>query len=88
MRPCWVFIETHHAGESEQRRLDLRHVAVLKQVVGFEDVMGLEAVRRDGFDEVGQVLQLKRHQAAALRGLLLYACVPLHNVVLGDNRKL
>lgn len=51
---------THHVGERQQRRLHLRHVAVLKQVVGFEDVVGLQAVGDDGTDEVGQVLQLQR----------------------------
>lgn len=53
---------THHVGERQQRRLHLRHVAVLKQVVGFEDVVGLQAVGHDGADEVGQVLQLERKQ--------------------------
>lgn len=51
---------THHVGECQQRRLHLRHVAVLKQVVGFEDVVGLQAVGNDGADEVGQVLQLQQ----------------------------
>lgn len=51
---------THHVGERQQCRLHLRHVAVLKQVVGFEDVIGLQAVADDGTDEVGQVLQLQR----------------------------
>lgn len=51
---------THHVGERQQRCLHLSHVAVLKQVVGFEDVVGLQAVGDDGTDEVGQVLQLQR----------------------------
>lgn len=55
-------VMTHHVGERQQRRLHLRHVAVLKQVVGFEDVVGLQAVGHDGADEVGQVLQLERKQ--------------------------
>lgn len=50
--------KTHHAGEGQQCCLDLRHVAVLKQVIGLEDVMGFQAVGCDGFDEVRQVLQL------------------------------
>lgn len=53
--------ESHHASKCKQRCLDLRHVPILKQVVGFEDIMGLQAVRGDGFNEVGQVLQLKAH---------------------------
>lgn len=56
---------THHASEREERRLDLCHVAMLKQVVGFEDVMRLQAICPDGFDEVRQVLQLKPHQFRA-----------------------
>lgn len=51
---------THHVSERQQGRLHLRHVAILKQVVGFKDVMGLQAVGDDGADEVGQVLQLGR----------------------------
>lgn len=55
---CLIF-NTHHASECEQCCLDLRHVAVLKQVIGFEDIMRLQAIHCDGFDEVRQVLQLK-----------------------------
>lgn len=54
-----LIVNTHHASECEQRRLDLCHVAVLKQVVGLKDVVRLQAVLCDGFDEVCQVLQLK-----------------------------
>lgn len=57
--------KTHHVSEREERRLDLCHVAILKQVVGFEDVMRLEAICCDGFDEVCQVLQLKPDQFRA-----------------------
>lgn len=53
-------VVTHHVGKRQQRRLHLRHVPVLKQVVGFEDVVGLQAVGDDGADEVGQVLHLQR----------------------------
>lgn len=53
---------THHASEGEQRRLDLRHVAVLKQVVGFKVVVRLQAKVRGGFDEVSQILQLQTHR--------------------------
>lgn len=56
-------VVTHHVGERQQRRLHLCHVAVLKQVIGFEDVVGLQAVGDDGTDEVGQVLQLEHKQA-------------------------
>lgn len=58
-----TFLETHHAGEGEQSRLDLRHVAILKQIIGLEDIMGLQAVHCESFDEVCQVLQLKPHQS-------------------------
>lgn len=56
----WRIVRTHHVGERQQRRLHLRHVAILKQVVGFKDVVGLQAVGNDGADEVGQILQLQR----------------------------
>lgn len=56
------FFKSHHAGQCEQRRLDLGHVTALKQVVGFEDIVRFQAVRCDGLDEVRQVLQLKPHQ--------------------------
>lgn len=53
---------THHASESEQRRLDLRHVSVFKQVVGFEEIMRLQAEHCGGSAEVSQVLELKSQQ--------------------------
>lgn len=68
----FLICKTHHAGECEQRCLDLRHVAVLKQVVGFEDVMRLQAIHCDGFDEVCQVLQLK---ATPIQTRLTTKCV-------------
>lgn len=52
---------THHASKRKERGLDLRHVAILKQVVGLEDVVGFEAIGCEGFDEVRQVLQLHTH---------------------------
>lgn len=55
---CLIF-NTHHASECKQCCLDLRHVTVLKQVIGFENVVRLQAIRCGGFDEVRQVLQLK-----------------------------
>lgn len=59
--PGWISNKTHHASKREERRLDLSHVAVLKQVVGLKDVVRLETIDRDGFDEVRQVLQLHTH---------------------------
>lgn len=53
---------THHASEREQCCLDLRHVSVLKQVVGLEGVVRLQTVLCGGFAEVSQVLQLKQDQ--------------------------
>ena len=55
-----ILIKTHHASQCEQRRLHLRHVAGLKQVVGLEEVMRLQLVHSDGFDEVRQILHLKK----------------------------
>lgn len=59
---CVIFPKTHHAGQCEQRCLHLGHVAVLKEVVGLKSVMGLQAVRSDGFGEVVQILQLQTKQ--------------------------
>lgn len=68
-----TFLETHHAGEGEQSRLDLRHVTILKQIIGLEDIMGLQAVHCESFDEVCQVLQLKPHQSKQERQVLSWS---------------
>lgn len=53
---------THHASERKECRLDLSHVAALKQVVGLKDVVRFETVGCEGFDKVRQVLQLQTHK--------------------------
>ena len=55
---CCVF--THHAGQCEQCGLDLSHVPIFKQVIGLKDVIGLQAIGQDGFDEIPKVFQLQR----------------------------
>lgn len=57
--------KTHHASERKECRLDLSHVAALKQVVGLKDVMRFETVGCEGFDKVRQVLQLQNTIMAA-----------------------
>lgn len=63
----WTFIydKTHHASKRKERRLDLSHVAVLKQVVGLKDIMRFETIGCEGFDEVRQVFQLHTHTIKA-----------------------
>lgn len=55
--PLWP--PAHHAGQREQRGLDLGHVSVFKEVIGLEDVARLQAVGQDGFDEIPKVFQLR-----------------------------
>lgn len=54
--------KTHHSSERKECRLDLSHVAALKQVVGLKDVVRFETVGCEGFDKVRQVLQLQTHK--------------------------
>lgn len=51
----------HHAGQCEQCGLDLSHVSIFEQVIGLEDVIGLQAIGQDGFDEIPKVFQLQSH---------------------------
>ncbi len=51
---------THHAGQCEQRGLHLSHVPIFKQIIGLKDVIGLQAVGQDGFDEIPKIFQLQR----------------------------
>lgn len=53
MKPPGKHCGSHHASERQQRGLDLRHVAALKQVIGLKDVVRLQAVLGDGLDEIG-----------------------------------
>lgn len=53
------FAFAHHAGQREQRGLDLGHVSVFKEVIGLEDVTRLQAIGQDGFDEIPKVFQLR-----------------------------
>lgn len=64
----WTFIydKTHHASKGKECRLDLSHVAVLKQVVGLKDVMRFETIGCEGFDEVRQVFQLHTHNQSGI----------------------
>lgn len=55
----------HHAGQCEQCGLDLSHVSIFKQVIGLEDVIGLQAIGQDGFDEIPKVFQLQSHRDKA-----------------------
>lgn len=63
--------KTHHASQRNKRRLDLSHVAVLKKVVGLEDVERLETVGRDRLDEVRQVLQLQKERTTLVVDAIL-----------------
>ena len=65
----WCVCVSHHACQGQQCGLDLGHVATLKQVVGLKDVVGFQTVHGDGFDEVGQVLQLQ----------------PAHNIIITQH---
>lgn len=50
----------HHSSQSDEWTLDLSVVDVLKQIVGLEDVMRLQAVLCDGTDKVPDVFQLRK----------------------------
>lgn len=51
---------SHHSCQSDKCTLDLGVVDVLKQIVGFKDVVRLQAVLRDGTNKVPNVFKLKK----------------------------
>lgn len=54
--------KSHHASKGKQRGLDLCHVPVFEQVISFKYVVWLQAVWKNGFDEVAQVLKLNNRK--------------------------
>lgn len=50
----------HHSSQSDERALDLSVVDILKQIVGLEDVMWLQAVLCDGANKIPYVFQLRK----------------------------
>lgn len=40
----WQRIKIYHACKGEQCGLDLSHVSIFKEVIGFKDVIGLQAI--------------------------------------------
>lgn len=54
-----VHCRPHHSSQSDECALDLSVVDILKQIVGLKDVVWLQAVLRDGTDEIPYVFQLR-----------------------------
>lgn len=52
----------HHSSQSDECALDLSVVDILKQIVGLEEVMWLQAVLRDCTDKVPYVFQLGKRK--------------------------
>ncbi len=46
----------YHASKSQESGLNLCHVSILKQIIGFKSIVRLESVGGDRFNEVGKVL--------------------------------
>lgn len=61
-------VGAYHTGQSEECGLDLSHVSIFKEVVCFKDVIGLQAIVQNSFDEVSQVFQLGDAQKAYFMG--------------------
>lgn len=54
--------KAHHAGQGKKCGLDLSQVSILEQIICLKNVIRLQPISKNGFDEVAQVLKLQWKQ--------------------------